>query len=198
MRTIQKSFLSLIFSLLGTRQMESNLNICVKVDDGVIYQFMGQIDNGKMVDTANFIEQLLVQKSLNKDKIKKVFEVFIETLQNILSYSYQMTEEKTINCHFALGYYTQTDEYVFESCNLIHKNQKPRIEQKLASIRGLSHAELRKLLRQKSRTAEDRHDAGAGIGYIMMARKSSKPIEVKFLPHEDENDVLLYKQRVYI
>jgi hypothetical protein len=176
--------------------MENSLNICIKVDNSVIYEFMGKMDKGKMVDTANSIEKILEEEGLNRDKIKNVFELFVETIQNVLSYSYKVDESEEIDCHFSLSYFTETNNYIFESCNLIHKNQKVIIEEKLDAIKNLSNTELRKLVRKKSRSAEDRHDHGAGLGYIVMARKSSEPIEISFQPYQ--NDILIYKQKLCI
>lgn len=176
--------------------MENSLNICIKVDESVIYEFMGKMDKGKMVGTATHIEKILEKACLNKDKIKTVFELFVETIQNVLSYSYQVDDSEEIDCHFSLSYFTESDHYIFESCNLIHESQKTIIKEKLDAIKGLSTSELRKLVRQKSRSAEDRHEHGAGLGYIVMARKSSEPIEVSFQPYQ--NDILIYKQKLYI
>jgi hypothetical protein len=176
--------------------MDNSLNICIKVDESVIYEFMGKMDKCKMVGTANHIEQLLEKECLNRDKIKTVFELFVETIQNVLSYSYQIDANEETDCHFSLSYFTEDDYYIFESCNLIHESQKVIINEKLDAIKGLTNSELRKLVRQKSRSAEDRHEHGAGLGYIVMARKSTAPIEVSFQPYQ--NDVLIYKQKLYI
>lgn len=174
----------------------STLNICIKVDNNLIYEFKGKIDQDKMLDMAKQIEHLLIEASLKKDKIKSVFELFIETVQNILSYSYKSPETNEIACHFSLEYFTEEEHYLFESCNLILEHQQSIIEQKLQSIQNLSTQELRKLIRKKSRSAEDRHEHGAGLGYLVMARKTSLPIEVTFTPYQE--GILIYKQKLYI
>jgi len=180
--------------------MENNLKICIKVDNSIIYEFAGAINREKMIASANDIEEMLLLQCKNKDKVKNVFELFVETAQNILNYSYRneyiVGDDNSTFCNFSLYYYTEEDAYVLESCNLIEEKQKEVIEQKLEAIRDLDQKALRKLLRQKSRTAEDRHDMGAGLGYIVMARKSSAPIEVKFVPYEE--GLVLYKQKLQI
>ncbi|MGV6829936.1 MAG: SiaB family protein kinase [bacterium] len=176
--------------------MKSSLNICIKVDNNVIYEFQGKMDKVRMVEISNSIEEILCEQSISVDKIKSVFELFIETVQNILSYSYKVPENQDTQCHFSLSYFTNQDTYIFESCNLIQESQKEVIESKLEVVKGLSDKELRKLVRKKSRSGEDRHEEGAGLGFIMMARKSSAPIEVSFTPFE--KGVLIYKQRLSI
>jgi len=180
--------------------MENNLKICIKVDNNIIYEFAGEINRNKMIDSANEIEEMLLLQCKNKDKVKNVFELFIETAQNILNYSYRneyiVDDKNSTFCNFSLYYYTENDTYVLESCNLIEERQKEIISQKLDLIKDLNHKELRKLLRKKSRTGEDRHAMGAGLGYIVMARKSSAPIEVEFVPYKE--GVILYKQKLQI
>jgi len=180
--------------------MDKNLKICIKVDDRIIYEFAGSMNKLLMVKAANDIEKLLLRKSLNKDKVKHVFELFIETAQNILNYSYRdrpLVENSEVTfCNFSLYYFTDDDTYVLESCNLIHEDERETIEEKLNAIKDLDHKALRKLVRQKSRSAEDKHERGAGLGYIMMARKSSAPIEVKFSAYKE--GILIYKQKLFI
>ncbi|CAA6800216.1 MAG: Unknown protein [uncultured Sulfurovum sp.] len=180
--------------------MDKNLKICIKIDDRIIYEFAGEINKLLMIDNANNIEKLLLEQCLNKDKVKNVFELFIETAQNILNYSYRdkFLEDKseTTFCNFSLYYFTVDDTYVLESCNLIHQDEREIIESKLEAIKDLDQKALRKLVRQKSRSAEDKHERGAGLGYIMMARKSCAPIEVKFVHYQKE--ILIYKQKLFI
>lgn len=180
--------------------MNQNLKICIKVDDNIVYEFSGSIDNLLMIETANDIERLLLRKALNREKVKRIFELFIETAQNIVNYAYaDMNLYKKYQakfCNFSLYYFTSTDTFVLESCNLIDESKRKIIESKLERIKGLDQKELRKLVRQKSRSQEDKHENGAGLGYIMMARKSSAPIEVKFLPYKA--GILIYKQKLFI
>jgi len=180
--------------------MDKNLKICIKIDDHIIYEFAGKINKLMMVDAANDIEKLLLEKCFDKDKVKNVFELFIETAQNIVNYSYRDTlsadNAESTFCNFSLYYFTNDDTYVLESCNLIDEDEQEVIESKLEVIKDLDQKALRKLVRKKSRSAEDKHERGAGLGYIVMARKSSAPIEVKFTPYKE--GILIYKQKLFI
>jgi hypothetical protein len=180
--------------------MKNDLKICVQINNNTIYQFSGKIDEQLMIISANEIEKLLLDNGVAKDKIKNVFELFVETIQNILSYSYYSVSSKNykeeIVCNFSLFYFTKDNTYILESCNLIMEKQKKVIEQKLEAIKNLDSVALRKMIRQKSRTREDSHAKGAGLGYMIMTRKSSAPIEVKFIPYKE--GILKYQQRLFI
>jgi len=180
--------------------MYRNVKICIKIDDNMIYEFSGRVDEQVMINGANHIEKLLIANGANKDKIQNVFELFIETIQNILNYSYNSIKvkdnKKEVFCNFSLFYLTEKDTYILESCNLIKESQKEIIKHKMELIKDLDEKALRKLIRQKSRSKEDNHDKGAGLGYMIMARKSSSPIEILFLPYSE--GILQYKQRLTI
>lgn len=179
----------------------NDVTICIQVDEKTIYTFSGKMDEAKMIESANHIEKLLIQNGAKKDKIQNVFELFIETIQNMLNYAYNSMKLKNnkreVFCNFSLSYFTEKNLYRLESCNLISVEQRDVIEYKVKSIKKLDDASLRKLIRQKSRSKVDNHDKGAGLGYIIMTRKSSSPIEIEFTPYGD-NDVLTYKQRLII
>lgn len=179
--------------------MGDTVKICIQIDGETIYEFAGKVNEEVMISGANQIEKLLTKNGATKNKIQNVFELFVETVQNILNYSSNAQlncNKKEVVCNFSLSYSTEGDNYILESCNLIKEAQKEIIEYKIESLKNLDDKELRKLIRKKSRSREDSHDKGAGLGYLMMARKSSLPIETLFFPYEE--GILQYKQRLVI
>ena len=180
--------------------MDNNLNVCLQVDYRTIYEFSQKMDEQTMVESANHIEKLLISHGATSDKIQNVFELFIETVQNILNYAYNSkmvkNHKKEVLCTFSLSYFTKENLYILESCNLIEAEQKQIIEEKINSIQNLDEASLRKLIRKKSRSKVANHEDGAGLGYIMMRRKSTSSIEIEFIPYK--KDILKYKQRLTI
>ena len=180
--------------------MSENINICIKIDNNAIYKFLGKMNEKIMIKCANEIELLLLENSVQKDKIQNVFELFIETIQNILCYSYTSSQlklsHKEASCNFFLDYISNSETYILESFNFIDPKNKKIIEEKIKFLKDFDDNELRKLIRQKSRSKEDSHIHGAGLGYIIMARKSSGPIKIKFIPYE--KGILIYNQKLFI
>ena len=179
--------------------MDRDVKICIKINNKIIHEFSGKVNEKIMIHSANNIERLLMENGAKKEKIQNVFELFIETIQNILNYSYNVKlndNKKEVFCNFSLLYSTEDDTYILESYNLIEEHQKKVIEFKLNSLENLDEMALRKLIRKKSRSREDNHGRGAGLGYIMMSRKSSLPIKVQFSPYEE--GILKYKQKLVI
>ena len=180
--------------------MGSGLKLCLNIDGDNIYEFSGKMNEQSMIAGANYIERLLLEKSVSQDKIQNVFELFIETIQNILNYSSNSVKgdnnKREVSCDCVLSYFTDNNTYILESCNLIHKHQKKIIEEKVNAIKNLDKQALRKLIRKHSRSKEKKHDQGAGLGYILMALKSSLPIEIKFIKFDDKT--LKYRQKLVV
>ena len=180
--------------------MSNNLILCLNIDGDNIYQFSGKMNEQNMIDGANAIEKLLIKESVPREKVQNVFELFIETIQNILNYSSNSIElinnKREVNCDLTLSYFTKKNTYTLESCNLIHKNKKITIEERINSIKGLDNKSLRKLIRKNSRLKVKKHDYGAGLGYIIMALKSTLPIEIEFTDYN--SDFFRYKQKLVI
>ncbi len=177
-----------------------NLKMSVRIDDNTIYEFNEKINEQSMINAAKHIEELLKQNNAKPEKIQNVFELMIEIMQNMLNYSYGNIDlpnnKKEANGTFILSYDTSHDIYILQSCNLIEKNQEQVIKDKFNSIKNLDDKALRKLAREKMRSKEDNHAKGAGLGFIMMQRKVIKPIQVEFLPHD--NQIIKYQLKLIV
>ncbi|MEA3499228.1 MAG: SiaB family protein kinase [Campylobacterota bacterium] len=169
---------------------DNNLNLCLKIDENTIFEFHEKINEQAIIDTAKQIEHLLKQNNAKPAKIQDVFEILVEVMQNMLNYSYgnKLLEnnKKEASGIFTLSYETTSDRYTLESCNLIEEYLQEVIERKIDSIKDLDEKALRKLSREKMRSKEDNHDKGAGLGFIMMQRKSTQPIAIEFVPYKDK------------
>ena len=176
------------------------LNLSIIIDNECIYKFDEKINENSMIKSAKHIEQLLIDKNTPANKMQNVFELLIEVMQNILNYSSDSInlEDNKKEAHgtLTLSYNSQNDSYILQSCNLIFAAQEEIIKERVSSLIGLDAKALRKLSRVKMRTKEDTHDNGAGLGFIMMARKSIEPIDIKFMPYKD--DIVQYRLKLVI
>ena len=177
-----------------------DLRLCLEIDDKTIYEFNDKINEKNMIDSAKYIEELLHKNNAKPDKVQNVFELLVEVMQNILNNSYGSSilenNKKEAYGVLTISYRSDTDTYILQSCNLITQEQENAIRKKLKELEGLDSKALRKLTREKMRSKEDNHDKGAGLGFIMMARKCIAPIEIGFSPYRDT--ILQYKLKLVI
>ena len=64
--------------------------------------------------------------------------------------------------------------------NLVERADVERLRAKLTRIRDMSKDELRALYKEQLRVAPEQGSKGAGLGFVEIARRASKPIEFDF------------------
>ncbi len=177
-----------------------NLNIFVKVDDGDVYNFSGKINEQSIIQSAKDVEEILKFNNANATKLQDVYELTVEMMQNMLNYSVDTRKiennKRESTGTFRVTYISSDRIYILESSNFIESKDKELIEEKVKILEGLDDKELRKFARKKMRASKDNHEKGAGLGFIMMARKTLKPIDIVF--ENIKNNVKEFKLKLVV
>jgi len=155
----------------------------VMQEEGIVFSFSGMISQSLtefMIETAS--EQF--DKDGYDAKItKSMFLIAIEQLQNVMSYSKQKHIDKneyTSPGVLVVGFDKDKQKYYVNSSNEIIESDKEKVSTKIDFINTMDNQEQRKYLRAKLRSADDKHDRGAGVGFIEMAKRSSEKLEYDF------------------
>jgi hypothetical protein len=111
---------------------------------------------------------------------RKVFNVMVESLQNIVKHSDELVDGATRShaAIFLIG--RESNRYTIMSGNPIRKTSIPPLKEKLDRINGLDKDGLKELYKEiiKNTTISDK--GGAGLGFVDMARKSGEKLEYLF------------------
>ncbi len=111
---------------------------------------------------------------------RKVFNVMVEALQNIVKHSDELIEGQTRShaAIFLIG--KEANRYSIMSGNPIQKSHVANLEQKLNHINSLDKEGLKELYKEiiKNTTISDK--GGAGLGFVDMARKSGEKLAFSF------------------
>ena len=150
-------------------------------DDGIIFSFSGPMSHEIIVSIGSTIRQKVIEDDDgNKNIALKVFAVFVEQAENIIHYS----EEKSYSdseLSFGIVAIGKKKGSFFISCgNKIKNDKEANLHQSLSKISGMDKDELKAYYKEKRRSETPSNSKGAGIGFIEMARKSSKPLEFAF------------------
>ena len=117
---------------------------------------------------------------------RKVFNVMVECLQNIVKHSDTLPPEvkQMHSAIFMIG--KEDDKYVIISGNPMKSENVNGLRDKLTKINSLDKDGLKALYKEiiKSTTLSDK--GGAGLGFVDMARKSGQNLEFDFEPMNDE------------
>ena len=110
---------------------------------------------------------------------RKVFNVMVECLQNIVKHCEETVEtNRKHTAIFMIG--KQDDEYVITSGNPVKDSSVPMLREKLEKINSLDKEGLKNLYKDIIKGTDISEKGGAGLGFVDMARKSGRPLEFDF------------------
>ena len=111
---------------------------------------------------------------------RKVFNVMVEALQNIVKHSDELVDGQ-IRSHaaiFLIG--KEKDRYSIMSGNPIRKENIEKLKSALEHINNLDKDGLKELYKEIIKNTTISEKGGAGLGFVDMARKSGEKIEYSF------------------
>ncbi|WP_224998210.1 SiaB family protein kinase [Cesiribacter sp. SM1] len=143
--------------------------------------------------TQEITKSVLAMAERNMDSMgeesgikRKVFNVMVECLQNIVKHSEdlnkQMVQKST--AIFMIG--KQDNAYIITSGNPIKNEDVEHLKGKLDQINGLDKEGLKQLYKDIIKSTSLSEKGGAGLGFVDMARKSGSPLEYDFEKLDDQ------------
>ena len=111
---------------------------------------------------------------------RKVFNVMVECLQNIVKHASELKDKDNPNhsAIFMIG--KEEDHYIIISGNLIKNEAVSVLQEKLDNINSLDKDGLKELYKSIIKNTEIYEKGGAGLGFVDMARKSGNKLEFEF------------------
>lgn len=111
---------------------------------------------------------------------RKVFNVMVESLQNIVKHSDELIDGETRShaAIFLIG--REANRYTIMSGNPIRKTNIPKLKQTLEKINALDKEGLKDLYKDIIKNTTISEKGGAGLGFVDMARKSGEKLEFEF------------------
>jgi hypothetical protein len=182
--------MSKIFKGEGLMRLDDALSLKESLDNkGIILAFSGAISQPVLSGFAKGMEVRLQSIGVEMKKIRIIFEVLVEMMQNILNYSLDSKEIKDSFYESSgvvvMGYDNRIGKYFVVSGNRVEREDRERIIKRIDEVNRLSDAELRELYKSRRKSRRDSHGRGAGLGIIDLARKSTEPIEYQFEPIDE-------------
>ena len=111
---------------------------------------------------------------------RKVFNVMVEALQNIVKHSDELIDGE-IRSHAAIFLIGRDDnQYSIMAGNPIRKSNIQRLSAALEKINGLDKEGLKDLYKEIIKNTTISEKGGAGLGFVDMARKSGEQLEYQF------------------
>lgn len=152
---------------------------------GVLLSFYGFLSQELLVEIGCTLRFRMEIENIPPTKITKIFAMFIEQTQNMVHYS----AEKISNIDGGLGngivIIGHRDGHYYVLCgNKIDINNIVLLTEKLSVLCDMNKDELKSYYKEQRRKRP--LAKGAGLGFIELARKSTKPIDFNFQPVDEQ------------
>ena len=162
-------------------------------DKKIIVSHIGELDQDKVNTISSIVETQMENLGVSKSAIKKIFNIVIETLQNICLHGekdnngYQMT-------YFIIG--KSNNEYTIFSGNVITNKYTETLNKRLNAIKSLSDSDLKKRYLEVLSNGELSAKGGAGLGFLTIALKSQNNMDFDFEILNKEYSLFSLKSKV--
>lgn len=171
------------------------------VHSGVMFAYSGYMTEQVRLAVGETLRQKLSMEDANTKTIRSVFAVFVEQMQNVIRYSAEKVPEEQIEDTSELSFGVLTigkegGDYVLLSGNLIRREDVERVSAKLNEIQGMDHDQLKRHYKLKLKEGPDEFSRGAGIGFIEIARRASRPIEFDFTDVDERHSFFALKANI--
>lgn len=156
-------------------------------EQNIFFCFIGPISQILLSDIIAILEQKMTTEKVSRATVLRVFSVVVEKAQNILHYANEMPIHSGENHHpqglppqgiIAVG--DDNGHYFVMSGNMVENSKVEKLRKKLTKLQQMNKDELKQYYREQRRLPPEKGSRGAGLGFIEVAKKASKPIEFEF------------------
>ncbi|BDD10289.1 hypothetical protein FUAX_27210 [Fulvitalea axinellae] len=142
--------------------------------------------------TQEITKSVLAMAERNMDSIgeessikRKVFNVMVECLQNIVKHCDELNSETSHAAVFMIG--KDNDNYWITSGNPVNQENVDELKGRIDRINNLDKDGLKQLYKDIIKGTELSDKGGAGLGFVDMARKSGNKLEYDFVKMDDSS-----------
>lgn len=157
-------------------------------EDRFMLCYSGYVSESVLEAVGGTLKERLNLHVIEKKKIKVVFSIFVELMQNLIRYGASGPKGELIpdeqHAGFGMLMIIEDDDGSISllSGNYVTNDEKIAMESRLDRLLGRSQEELRELMKEQMRKPPEVVSKGASLGLIEIARRSTKPLEAAFTP----------------
>jgi hypothetical protein len=166
------------------------------VSHKVILVYEGDFTQETTKSILTMAERNLESSGEDSSIKKKIFNVMVEALQNIVKHS-EDGKEGEVSPHaaiFLIGH--AKSKYSIMSGNPVRNENIPNLKNALERINSLDKDGLKELYKDIIKNTSLSDKGGAGLGFVDMARKSGEKLEWSFVPMNEESSFFCLKVNI--
>lgn len=149
----------------------------------VLLAYKGSITAELITNVLGVVESKLdhvIDKSVTK---KKIYNILVESLQNLYHHVDDLPEElnESMDIHFGIFVISKEgDSYQIRTGNFLMSDKVNTLKERLDKIRSLSREELKELYKFVLNNQKFSDKGGGGLGLIDIARRTGGNIDYEF------------------
>ena len=155
--------------------------------EGIVFTFCGPISHDIVEGVGITLKSQMEEDDVSRTTAMKVFAIFIEQVQNVINYSQERNGSE--NTDMGMGIIVvgkHDDRHFIVGGNKIHSSKVAKLKNNLDELVKMDKDELKVFYKEKRKMNDNEDSKGAGIGFVEMARKATKPLEFSFEVIDDE------------
>jgi len=163
---------------------------CEMSDGDPILYHKGKIDSDLINKVLDKVEETLVTKNETPRLRKKVYNVLVESLQNLYHHGGAVPgdfEDKTSEKYGILTINKINEGYRIVTGNFIRSIDVKELEEKIERINGSNHEEITELYKFILNHQRISSKGGGGLGLVDIARKTGNKLDYVFKEYDDKN-----------
>lgn len=152
---------------------------------GVFFCFNGTLSQNLLKDIIRNIHCRRELKDATRTQLNRIISIVIELLQNVIFYSAGPAEYCGNSGGKDMGdgilMIGRRDDTFFISCgNPVKQGKVESLRSRVEKLRGMDRNEIVRFYRRQLNELKDEESMGAGLGFIEISKKSSRPLEIAF------------------
>ncbi len=158
-------------------------------NEEVLYSYKGGISADLITEVLTAIEDLLRQGDEKPKVIKKIYNVLVESLQNLYHHidpPPKNTKENFQDHFAAFSFYKKNDKYGIVTGNFVRKEKLRLLSDRMDQINYLSSDELKTVYKIILNNNEFSEKGGGGLGMIDIARKTGNKLNYHFYDYNPD------------
>jgi hypothetical protein len=159
-----------------------------KPDGNIILFYKGNVDSDVINHVLDTVENKMVAVNEQSRLRKKVYNVLVESLQNLYHHVDKVPEDfedQSADRYGMLAVRKIDDGYKIITGNFVHKDNVEKLEEKIKRINRSSHEEIKELYKFILNHQRISAKGGGGLGLVDIARKTGNRLEYTFKKYND-------------
>lgn len=157
-------------------------------DGDVILYYKGNVDSDVINHVLDTVEEKMVEVNEQSKLRKKVYNVLVESLQNLYHHVDRVPDDfydQTSERFGLLVIKKASDGYRIITGNFVHVDNIEKLEEKIKRINRSSHEEIKELYKFILNHQRISAKGGGGLGLVDIARKTGHKLDYLFKEYND-------------